>query len=857
MDDFGVDRPELHGALLSFEFGPDGRIQQLWASDPNLPEEGEEFQFVLPPMRFGEEYAEDFFPGTIMIGARTEPEDPWILSRNTSAMPFEDDDNPGVVGFEYEFSLLPEIQATGRFYELQGPIPQIVWDVRIVNLGRTSIEIGELGFPFALNNLYEGFDRSDKSGKTVWSERVVIHKSISGAASYLFAQRLNANPPGLLIFPGTDTSWEFYNHVRASLQTPFRWDGIPVVYVYSRAAIEREGWPAWHNEHTSLVLEPGDQRTFQTRFVPAERDKFDSAHQTLAACGTPVMRLLPSGVAPADVGLAVEVAGATPTRFYVNRDAQIETDSDEDGGFCFVKPKEAGPLRLTVEDTLGRRSHAHLMFIDPIEDLIKLRAKWTVENQIEDNPSSALDRGILVTNIKSGARLTDAEQYASRFALEGSLSDAMFLAEKNSLYPQRKEIAALDSYVFDFLRSSVQNPGDESIGSSFTDTASIALGYGSPSLYPLAYSLYHSMYKVARNYGETCEQPQVYLDYAYRTALSMFRNALFEARATAGLPGYSVVYDLIASLYIEKRQEEAGRLASLVNSRVEGLLRKPQPYGPDGPWGTPGYEDVFVAARYALDEDHMERALRAAFAGRSLSPSWWWYGSDKTRLEDGDLTPHPALGDKGEVCHGSTGPLNSMMFFQSLDRDYDQLPEAYMRLAFGGMIGPWALVRKDGAASMGYCPDSASRHSGYNHYTGNIGFALFHYLRSVASYVLPSRNYGVHTFGCHFEAEDEAFIVRPWDGVGRRIVMRQIGAEFEVSFGKIEEVRLDARKRWATVLLENQSDKETRTELRVRGLWGNRFEVLGNVLEGEEGELALAMTLPRESRAKIEIKVIK
>src|SRR5215471_2458172 len=110
MDEFPFDRPELTGSLISMEFGSGGRIQQIWAADPNKPEDSDEFQFVLPPLAFGEEFSEDYWPGTIMIGARTSPDDPWILSRNTDASTIDDED-PLVVEFKYEFALLPEISA--------------------------------------------------------------------------------------------------------------------------------------------------------------------------------------------------------------------------------------------------------------------------------------------------------------------------------------------------------------------------------------------------------------------------------------------------------------------------------------------------------------------------------------------------------------------------------------------------------------------------------------------------------------------------------------------------------------------------------------------------------------------------
>ena len=178
-----------------------------------------------------------------------------------------------------------------------------------------------------------------------------------------------------------------------------------------------------------------------------------------------------------------------------------------------------------------------------------------------------------------------------------------------------------------------------------------------------------------------------------------------------------------------------------------------------------------------------------------------------------------------------------------------------MRLAFGGMLGVWALVRADGAASMGYCPDVASKQYGFNQLTGDLGLALFHYLRGTGAYVLPSRSYGVFTFGCHFEVDGDAYTVRPWDGVGKRIVLRQVGSEFEVNFGKIKEVRMDVRKRWASVILESPADKDVWLELRVRGLWGKTFDVLGKQVQAVDGELAVAMPLPAGKMSRIEIKV--
>jgi hypothetical protein len=870
MDPFADERPELTGSLISMEFGQGGRITQLWASDPALPDEGEEFQFVLPPLAFGEESAEDYYPGTFLIGARTNPDEPWISVRNGAARqvfegddaedsPFEQDN----VVFQYDLPLLPELEATGRFYEIAGVIPQVAWDLEIRNGGRVSVEIGELGFPLALNCFYDGFGWSDEQLRRLWTSRLYVHKFIGGAASWLFAQRMTAEPPGLLIFPGDETGWEFCCHVPASLNTPHQWEGIPVVYVYSKATVEREGWGPWWNDHRSLILEPGDRRKVQMRFVPTERDKQDGVFQTLASCGRPAIRLLPSAVAPIDVGIAVEVAGTSPSRFYVSREAAVETDTDEEGGFCFVRPKEPGPLRLTFEDQDGRLSHAHLLFTEPIEVLIKRRAAWIAAHQVLRKPDSVLDQAILLTDIARGQPVTDPEEYAGASGIECSLADALFLAEKNAIYPEPGEVQTLNRYVADFLQDDVQNPGDLAVASVLGDGSGLGSYAGRPLTYPHVYNLYHSMYRIASTGAATEKPPRAYLEASARTAIAMFRHGWRHYVRTVGLLGYARVYDILADLRSEGMAELHNRLFALIDDKARELIKQQYPYAGESVLDTSGFEEVFAAALHLSNDEHLERTQRCAFAARSLAPNWWWYGSDKRSWDGADSTPRRALIDRGEACLAHTTIPNSLIFFAGLDKDYLAIADAHMRLAFGGMMGPWALVRPDGAASMCYCPDPSSKHYGFNPYTGASGLGYFHYLRGAGSYVLPNREQGTLTFGCHFEQDDKRYLIRPWDGVGRRVVMRQIGASFELTFGRIVEMEMDVRKRWVTVQVQNPIPSDARALLRCQGLWGRRLEVAvegagGRVnIDCVDGVAEAPLTLPGAKIVKVSVRVVQ
>ena len=640
MDDFSLDRPELTGSLLSLEFGPGGRIQQLWAADPTMPEESEEFQFCAPPINMGEETSDDYLPGTILLGARTGPDDPWILARNSEARALDDNETDGaLVGFEYEFGFLEEIGAVGRFTEIPGIVPQIGWDLEIVNRSRRSLEIGELGFPLALNNAYEGYPRTDEGAKRLFQDRLYLHLNVGGAASHLFAQRMNGRPPGLLVTPGEDTRWEFACHVPASLNTNYRWEGIPVVYVHSQATIEREGWPEWFSGHTSLILEPGEERRYHTRFMSADRYRGDGVHAALAATGRPSLRLFPAAVAPAEVGIAVEVAGCTPAIFETDVEAELETDSDEDGGFCFVRPAEPGPVRLRLEDTEGRESEAFLLMTEPIETLIRARAEWIVDNQVVTE--GPLKGALAPNSLVDGGPIADPESLMTPFFVESGLCEALFLAEKNVLYPDAGQIAVLDAYL-EFLERKVLNPGDGSLGALLPNPDAVAVGHGRASLYMLAFGAYAAMARVAENYSAGRETTE------YRTLASSVLRAV-RAHVDLSITGTLYLMEEVKAFELESRRRStiterltasaelrtretnnSSKAGGFLGARELNLSRRQHPFWGEGTWNASVFsEPAFLTAEESgpgfsetmlKDAALKQRSIRYLSAARSLSP---------------------------------------------------------------------------------------------------------------------------------------------------------------------------------------------------------------------------------------------
>ena len=122
--------------------------------------------------------------------------------------------------------------------------------------------------------------------------------------------------------------------------------------------------------------------------------------------------------------------------------------------------------------------------------------------------------------------------------------------------------------------------------------------------------------------------------------------------------------------------------------------------------------------------------------------------------------------------------------------------------------------------------------------------------------MLPNRTLGTFTFGCHFEASDKVLTVRPWDGVGRHVVVRQTGAEFDLSFGRFVELRLDPRKRWFEADIDNSSDKAVKARLVVSGIWGRRVSLDGQESEAPGGKATFVLALPPGRTVTVKGKVL-
>jgi len=161
---------------------------------------------------------------------------------------------------------------------------------------------------------------------------------------------------------------------------------------------------------------------------------------------------------------------------------------------------------------------------------------------------------------------------------------------------------------------------------------------------------------------------------------------------------------------------------------------------------------------------------------------------------------------------------------------------------------------------MGFCPDAGSSHFGMSVTTGDIGVGLYTYLRSVGSFILPGYAQGLSVFGCHLDVEEhegiEHYSVRPWDGVGRKVVVRLLGLEVDSDVCRIRNVEFDSRKRSAAIVLQNPSDKDLVSQLSVKGLWGQRCKIADRSFEAVQGWFRMAVPVSARDIVRFDIEVI-
>ncbi len=632
----------------------------------------------------------------------------------------------------------------------------LLWSLAFRNRGGAPVEIGDCALPLPMLTDYpHGFDTIEVK-KEIFTRRLLKHAYIAGHGSFVFWLPVGGVGPYLVLTPEGMTKLEYFTETHSNYA---HGGGRYTVFIHSAASGGEERRGTWRQTHTSATLAPGEE--LQYRFGFRWADSYDTIRTILYENDLFDIRVVPGMVIPTDLTAQFAVRTKNPIQRVTAEfpDATvIETPAGTGGDLhrYRVRFSRLGENLITVTAVGGRCVTLEFFVTQPLETLIKKRARFIAEKQQHRDPSKWYDGLFSLWDVRlpEGRNLLGPENLGGQhpYAVSGSddpcNSKCIFLSEKNAVYPDPKEIEALEYFIERFVwgkhqRTAAEHPypygiyGADSWHVNRFATRDPLSGVvsrpGGPSQcrmwrtfdYTTYFALYYTMYEIARRTPGlvTYLHARGYLERAFGTAKAYF-EVPYGIRMEGGWSftgwtdwAYTIgnfhekyLLKIIDALQREGRREQAGYLRSRWERKVKYFLYDdPFPFISEMPVDSTAYESSYAVARYALTHElRPDRKLwRDKNTGRWYSHPSIDPGVHRTFLQRQLLAnlacrgwleaSYYHYGSDFRGCGSSFYTLSYMSQMGGwaiLDQAirFEERPADLIRLAYGSMLGSWALV---------------------------------------------------------------------------------------------------------------------------------------------------------------------
>jgi len=719
----------------------------------------------------------------------------------------------------------------------------LLWDLEIENTTADVLEIGELGFPLSINDNYSSVrakspytntaddynvldeDERLKVGeqKIIHEQKVVGHNFVGGHSSYSLIERLLGDSPYLLVHPTQNTSFECiyrFDDQPQGGQGGRRGGRANVLSIYSLAVKNRSGWRTpWVNGHSSIVLKPGEKKSYELRF--AFIDRYSEIGEQLSKWGNLGVRILPSMVVPEDSPVYVEIRSQSDPAVEFLSDQIKVVDKKRLADRTLLTLSFKGRGQKTVRLTYGgtRWTNLHFYCTEDTEQLIKARARFIVQRQFYENPSDPWHRNhmFLPFDYRLGSVFRDADEvWEVGGNDEYGFSEPLFLAEKNELFPDRDEIAALEAYVNDCLYKYIQDPQTFALRASLywkERTPSSPWGHWNEARsketyrtfnYPHAANVYHALYRIGKNFGLTSRRkPLEYLDLAYQTSVKQLNTGPWKH---VGVMGGSNAVNILEDLKAEGMTKEYDRLLAEMKACDDAFVQIPYPYSSELFVDQTAHEHVYGFTRYFKDIEKNRKTLQVIQALKGGNqPVWFRYGND-------------ARGDQS--CWYTTS-LNGWALLQGFEdtSDRDMLIKGY-----AGIMNVTANLLADG---MGFGNFSTTPGSfGHeNQKTSDGGIGMYGFLKAAKAYVIKDESFGLIGCGCRVQESGGKIQVSPRDGLRKRVLFVEDKVDLKSSAGDFDTINYDSRTKSLELHMSDSTKCVAAAEVEVKGLAPGAYRV--------------------------------
>lgn len=629
---------------------------------------------------------------------------------------------------------------------------KLIWSITLKNEGSAEVEIGDLTISLPMFN-----DYTKNTGET-FERRVFRHAFIGGEGSWVYWQPVGGGGPYLVMSALPGTALEFFTNPVTNYAFG---GGEYTAYIHSAAYAETEKRGTWRQQRTSLTLKLGESKTYSFAFIWA--DTIPELKDAICRNGGLDVRAVPGMAVPlgqnALVGIRSESKIDSITPEFPGQ-TEIEAKRTKSGYTIYsIDFKKPGENLLTIERD-GRKTVLEFFVTQPIETVIKKRAAFIAANQQHRDTTKWYDGlfSLWDTRQPKGKNLLGPDHLAGQYPYAVSGSDdpsnskGVFLSEKNTVYPDPKEIEALEYYLEHFVwgklqRTDKETPhpygiyGCDSWHQCRNSTTGLnSGGHGQERMwrtfdYATFFTLYFNMYRIAKANPELCKylDAKGYLERAYGTA-----RAYYEVPYNIDMQGWDFdgwcdwaykignfhekyLVPLIDALESEGERDKAAYLRGEWEKKVRFFVCGDKyPWTSEMPVDSTAFESTYEAARYALERDlpavknlwkdkktgmvysysamtnkektsFLERQLMANVACRGwLEPSYYHRGSD-----------FRAMGSGG-YCLSYMSQMGGWAILDYGMR-YAKDPADWVELGYASMLSSWALVNcGDASSNYGY-----------------------------------------------------------------------------------------------------------------------------------------------------------
>ncbi|KAJ8116710.1 hypothetical protein OPT61_g1924 [Boeremia exigua] len=685
----------------------------------------------------------------------------------------------------------------------------------ITTNGNGSVELGSLGLPISINNIFTG-----RSAEETQAKCALADPYIGLNAGYVRVAHLEGTGNALVITPIGATqfeAWRFLREPQGSFYYQSQtYEGNYEWQVHSLAYAQNE-WRSsvpW-NEPTSKTLQAGEVYSVGLRFSVAE--KIQTIEDAVVKTGSPLAVGIPGYVVPADASARLYLDHTSPVK---NIDAggafEITKLPGSDSAYKLTPSSSAwGRVRVTISYEDGKVQTVHYKMTKEAPSVLADMGHFFSTAAYFNDSSDPFNRApSIMTYDREVNQIVeqDARVWFAGISDEAGTGAYLATAMKQFAQPVVGEVSAVDNFVHETVVGTLQQNGSFGVVASAFYYEPSAVNYTYKPfdwtswtswnkarayttrraynyIHPVA--VYWSLYRTARYYPETKLRAEWswYLGRAFNTTQYCLSNEGANCDyALVGLMGEWVLGELLKDLKREDMTSEASALEASMRYRANLWETQAIPFGSEMAWDSTGQEGVYYWTNYFKLPKTPAKAINSVLAYVPTVAHWGWNGNARRYW---DFIYGAKIQQIERQIHHYGSGLNSLPMLHS----YEQSPKDNLyalRIGFAGNTAPLTNIDEGGFASAAF--HSFPELLKWDPYSGDYGQGFLGLALGQTVYIVKDTKFGIQAFGGDIDearSSESSTVVAPKDAVRKRVFVADLQLKVEISAGAITEIVYD------------------------------------------------------------------